>query len=530
MMRKYISIAILTIAISLQANAQSEAQLPLTHNAFEMGLIKAQWFGSANISGFGLDSIQQVSSVQLGYHSQEGKLHRVQEGGKMGAARFEANRFMSIGNYYLYGNFNFEQSRSQDKSWADVLDPYNSGPMIYGSNIKAPYDWQSFGLSVRLGSRKQARLMHGVSAKYQVGELTRQRDPRSLTDFIDYSIAPSISYQISDNTRLGANLTYRFKKESLESFKTIQDNPLISYYVLSGMDNYKVLLGQTSYNSFSRYFNNDYWGGDLQVQQNLGRNSKLMLSGGFTKMNQAVEGGSYREKPGNFDQNIFRGSADLIINSSKGFHHIALAGGYINSGSSENIQELSVTTNPETKEVSKEWITLYTYKDRFVSDDVNLKADYSYHRFKADNKNEYKWMMGAGVEYTSFDKKYRVPSSNIAASRLYTHIKGAYQVDMKNGKSLHFSLQMGYAPSLKTKVEGLQNNDYSKNVIEPDFEKYYKKDFVEALLNIRYEMPLSIKKSSMNLFIDLYAKNTTSVQAKKEHLSTSGLSIGILIP
>lgn len=527
-MNKYIYITILIFFISLDGKAQQEKDLPLTQNAYEMELIKMQWFRSSNISGFGLDTLRQTSIVSLGYHNRHGDLHRVQEAGKMNAVRFSAERFMPIGNYYLHGVFDFEQSRSHDKSWADVIDPYNSGPMIFGSSIKAPYDWQTFGLSVKLGSKKQSRFMHGIAIDYRVAEMSRQRDPRSLTEFADYSISPGISYSVGDNTRLGLNLSYRFKKESMSSIKTIQEDPMINYYIFKGIENYTVVTGKSSYTSFSRYFNNNYWGGDLQVQQTIGAKTKLLISGGFNRLNQAVEGGEVREKPGNFDQYIFRGSADLSINSGKGIHHITLEGNYTDSGSDENVQEYTVTTDSETNEVTRKWVTLHTYENRFISDDINLKAGYSYHRLKANNAREYRWMIGAGAQYTSFEKEYRLPNSSIGASRLHTHVKGAYEFDMKNNKKLHLSLKLGYAPSLDTKMENLQDNVFTQNVLNPDFEKYYKKDFIESQLDIRYEMPLHIKNNSINLFVKAYAGNIMTVQKERDNLSSLGISIGIM--
>lgn len=527
-MNKYIYTLLLIFAASPYGRAQQVSDLPVTNNAYETALVNQQWFRSTNISGFGTDSVLRLSVVELGYHSQKGYLHRVQEAGEANAARFAARKIMPIGKYYLYGNFDFEQSRSFNKSWSDAIDPYQTGAMLFGSAIKAPYDWQSFGFNVKLGSRKQSRFMHGVSVDYRVGELSRQKDPRSLTEFADYSLSPGVSYLLWERTRVGLNLLYRFRKESMGNIKSIQEDPMIPYYLFTGLENYRVVVGKSAYGSFSRYFKDNYWGGDIQVQQITGNRSKLLVSGGFIRMNQSIEGGSVRENPGNLNQHNFRAGADLVLNANKGIHFIRLEGNYTNSGLDENIQEYSSNNDTETGIETKKWTTLYTHKNRFVSKALNGSINYAYHSLYPDNTSEYRWMLGASAEYTSFDKEYRLPYSAIGAARLNSHIKGAYQVDMKNKRNIHFLVDLGYAPSMDTKMEDLKDNIYTKEVLNQDFEHFYKKDFVHAQLDIRYEHPLVIKKMPVNLYVKAYIKNSASLQTDRRQLTSFGISLGML--
>lgn len=527
-MKKYIYISLFLLA-GFMTKAQDTNNMPVNSNVYETTLVNMQWFRSSNISGFATDSIPKLSSVELGYHTQRGEFHRIQEAGDMNAARFAAKKITPIGKYFLYGNFDFEQSRGFDKSWADVIDPYNTSPMIFGSSIKAPYDWQSFGLNIKMGSRTQSRFMHGVTADYRVGELSRQRDPRTLTEFADYNITPGISYLIGKNTRLGLNFQYRFRKESMGSILTIQEDPMISYYVFSGLENFKVVTGKSSYASFERFFKNNYWGGDLQLQQVIASKSKLLISGGITKMNQAIEGDSQvKENPGNLNQYQAKAGIDLVVNTVKGIHSLKIEGLYSNSALDLNVQEYSSTSNPITGVSSKEWITLYTHKNMFISDDINGKVNYSYYRLKNGNSNEYRWMLGVGAEYTDFYKEYRIPYSTIGASRFYSNIKGAYQIDLKKNKNLHFMFDLGYAPSINTKTEDLKDNIYTQQVLNPDFENFYKKDFVHAQLDVRYELPWILKKTAMNLYVKAYVKDLTTIQSERKHLSSFGISIGIL--
>ena len=89
----------------------------------------------------------------------------------------------------------------------------------------------------------------GLQLNYQLGDLSRLRDPRSRSQLLDYRLTPAVSYTMGNHT-LGLSGYYDRRKEKMGPLVTVQSDATLTYYLLSGMENATGTIG--GYSSFNR--------------------------------------------------------------------------------------------------------------------------------------------------------------------------------------------------------------------------------------------------------------------------------------
>ena len=224
------------------------------------------WRLTGNAAGLSLDPETCDSSANRGVayfdlSHRSGDYHRVQEGGQMNQLRFYTERYQKVGKYlYGYGSFDFDMGRTKDRAWSDVLRTYNSNPYISGSSVPAKYDHQNFTLEAKLATVPLGNFTYGASLLYKVGDLSRLRDPRSRINLAEYRLAPSVTYSMGQHT-LGLALHYDRRKEKLPNMTTVQTNPNLAYYTMTGLENATGTIG--GYNGYMREYVNHEFGAEL---------------------------------------------------------------------------------------------------------------------------------------------------------------------------------------------------------------------------------------------------------------------------
>ena len=170
-----------------------------------------------------------------GSHESRG-FHRVQEGNQDNSLRFFTERYQHLGRYlYGYGKFDFDMGRTKNRRWSDVRRTYNSDPFISGSEVAGSYDRQDISLTAAVGTTAFGPWRFGLRLDYQLGDLSRLRDPRSRSEMLDYRLAPSFTYSIGRST-LGLEGHYRRYKEKIPDITTVQTDPNMKYYTMTGME------------------------------------------------------------------------------------------------------------------------------------------------------------------------------------------------------------------------------------------------------------------------------------------------------
>jgi len=218
-----------------------------------------QWENTTNAAGMNYGSVDKGSYTTLGIYNGAGDYHRVQEGSEKRGLLFETERYDKLNDkIFVKGTFSFNMDKEFDKGWSDVYNPYNNNPFIYGSSVRGTYETQKFDLGLRAYTKYKSRFNYGLSIDYKVADIARQRDPRSRSYHLDYSVKPAVVFEIGKKHTAGLNLSYRFGKEKMPGLTTIQTDPNLKYYTFTGLEHAEGKIG--GYKGFSRQFLSDYYG------------------------------------------------------------------------------------------------------------------------------------------------------------------------------------------------------------------------------------------------------------------------------
>ena len=219
------------------------------------------WRQTQNAAGLSLDSTANRGYAEFNFQHAEGDYRRVQEGDQSNQLQFITERYQAIGDYLVgYGRFQFDMDRTKHRSWCDVMRPYLSDPFFPGSSISGKYDTQQFDFSAALGTVSFSGFRFGARLDYQAGDLSRLRDPRSRSQLLQYRITPAITYT-ADRHTIGLNGHYDRRKEKIPNITTVQQDPNLVYYQMTGMEQASGITG--GYTGFNREWVNHQLGAEL---------------------------------------------------------------------------------------------------------------------------------------------------------------------------------------------------------------------------------------------------------------------------
>lgn len=528
--------SILTIfaySVALNLNAQSATQ----YEEHELTSILNPWLQTNNAAGLGLSTVKFHGVSELGYNSANGDLHRAQEGNDQSGLGFYSERYDKLAkNWKSWGSFNFIMDREKNRAWSDVIQTYNNNPYIFGSSVPGNYDRQLFDFHVKISSKSFGRFTYGVGIDYQVGDLSRLRDPRTRVYLADYAALPAITYRINDKNFLGLNGCARYQKEKMPNITTVQDDPNLRYYSFFGMENATAVIG--GYTGFQRQFVSSFYGADLQYSF-ISANTQFLISGGaFTQNQQILE--NIKQSPGTFNSLTYK--ASIIFNTKiNGLLLNFSAIGNVKQGAAdENLQELKSVNDSTTGINSQTWVTLFTYKNQYINNSYNGKLNIDIRELNKSN-TDFAWLGGFEVGAEGFTNQYNLPYSAMQVNRIHAGIYGHYRLLKVKEQRLTLKANLNYETSFKNTLElreGVTETpaigastftqgtyDVATNILIPDF-GFYSSNILKFKLETKYSLPLNFKKVKMIGYTRVYYG-----QANSTTLGTwtnTGISIGIV--
>ncbi len=532
-MYKYHYIIIFTLLVSFVVNAQN----PVQHEEHELSLMLNPWLKSANAAGLGQSEVKAHAITELGYFWGNGNYHRAQEGDGRNGLNFYSERFDRLSDkIVVWGSFQFIMDREKNRAWSDVFTTYNNNPYIFGSSVKGNYDRQLFDFKAKLSTENREGFNFGLGIDYKVGDLSRLRDPRTRIFLADYAAIPSLTYNLNENNVIGLNVSARFVKEKMPNITTVQDDPNLRYYTFVGMEYADAVIG--GYKAFQRQFVSNIWGGDLQYAFNK-RNSKLVFSLGSTLQQQDILE-DIKQTPGSYKAVNYNGSAIMSIQKKSVLWNASLTANLKQGAANENLQELISVNDPVTGVNSKTWVTLYTYKNRYMNNvyDVNLKLELC---DVNESMNDSKWKAGFEAGVNGFKNSYYLPYSEFSANKANVSVFGDYRVFNKGNFRITLNANVGYEfgfdnslllsegamvePEIGATTFKRGTYDVAKNILMPDF-YYFGLDVLNCNLGTRISFPLKIKKT----VIIGYIKGYYNPKFASDNLSwtNTGISFGIL--
>ena len=131
-------LALLVLLGTSDSSAQNEAQ-------YRYADATQLWRLTDNAAALSLDSGYNRGVAYFDLQHREGDYRRTQEGGQKNQLEFATERYQRINQLLVgYGSFRFDMDRTKDRSWCDVMRPYNADPFFSGSSINGKYDTQQF--------------------------------------------------------------------------------------------------------------------------------------------------------------------------------------------------------------------------------------------------------------------------------------------------------------------------------------------------------------------------------------------------
>ncbi|MGL5273576.1 MAG: DUF6850 family outer membrane beta-barrel protein [Phocaeicola sp.] len=535
MLQRSITLALLLSAFAGGSIAQIK-EVPLTIQEREVQNTRLTWGNTVNAAGLALEEYMQNGQTEFSGYLSGGNLHRAQEGDAINGITFKTDRFDKISDRFIvWGSFQFDMNRENNRAWSDVINTYNSSPYIFGSAIPASYDSQSFDFKAKLAHHTTDKLKLGVGINYLVGDVSRLRDPRTRTYLADYGILPSATYQVNNNHTLGLVFSYRYRKDKMPNVKTVQEEPNFLYYPMIGMENGEEPRLSTSgesgngilrgFNGFRRQYVSDFIGGSLQYA--LQTNSLKWI----TTLNLEVEKqevlGDTKRSPGDYSSTYIKANTLLLIDQNR-LQHTIYANAELGSGSAnEFIQSLNETRDPVTGITSKEWVTNFTYQNQYEVTTTEFGAGYKLMESDASKKG-YKWYVGANANLSAFTNQYNSPISYLKVANVQGSLSGGVRLLKKKRHTLTVEAEAGYKASLQSDLL-LNNteNHLAQNIWIPDAE-YYKVNQIVCKADVKYSFPIYTEKVRLSGYLRIFTNNRLTNSDRFGNWLSNGIAFGII--
>ena len=500
------------------------------------------WRLTDNAAGLGIDTTRNRGYAEIGYYHHSGDYTRVQEGTRSNQLRFETERYQKIGKYiYGYGRFDFDYGRVNNRTWCDVRRPYNSNPYFSGSAIMGKYDFQDFNFTAALGSAAIGKWHFGMRLDYNVGDLSRLRDPRPRSQLLEYKIIPAVTYTFGKNT-FGLSGNYHRRKEKIDGVRTIQSDATIMYYNMTGLEH---AVGTVSgYSGYQREWVDHRFGAELTYSYKSDRYN--MIAAATIERGSENILGQYEKEEGKYVDYNYGFSIRNRIKAENLLHEIDFSLGYEQSYADEYTQKFKAENNDEVKtktysyehrlpdgtiEIRDSTITqTYPVSSQYYETMLVMKKRFQVKIFKTDFHYRLNFTDGervnryVGARFTSCDtkNKYILPESSL-------HYDG-YNVLLEGGTSLlkqRLWLDGGFTMHFNGTATLALNDpttDYAVGVLIPDM-KYYRSNYVKGSLSVTYQFPITFKKKQTMWYVR--ANGDWLRTNSNLHASSFGVTLGM---
>lgn len=487
---------ILTILIHYSSYAQV---VPVHKELYDCNKLNQSWVKTQNAAGLTRDTLIEQGIAYFQLEKSDGSYYLVQDGDSYNKLLFVSESFKKIGKYlYGYGKVSFDMGRMFNRSWSDVYRSHNSNPYFSGSSIKGKYDTQNFNLSASLASIDINGFTYGMKLDYNVGDLSRLKDPRSRANLADYRIVPSFTYSFGKHV-LGLDAGYHRRKEKIPSITTVQTDPNMKYYILTGMEYVNGVVG--GYSGFKRQFVHHEFEGGLSYSYN--NNLWNSVNSLIMKKGHEDVTGDMKYMPGKYHTSVIGFSSFNRFTAGKLLHTLDFNISMEDSYADEYVQEKITEKDPVTGIESSYWNTLIIYKKRYKVNVSDLSLDYNIHWLDNQRKERLAFV-GVNLDYKNVNNEFTLPYSSLKYSYLDAALNGGGTIWKKGLSSLNVEANVGYIVSLDASIKLTDNStDYAQQVLLPDMQ-FYSASVMHGDLSVQYSFPIKLKDTRSQLFVKMF--------------------------
>ena len=485
------------------------------------------WHNTSNAAGLSLDDSPNRGFASIGLNHRGGDYHRVQEGGAMNNMQFFTERYQRLGRYlYSYGKVDFNLGRTKDRAFADQYRPYNSNPYQSGSDIAGNYDHQDFDMVASVGTTDFSGWRFGLQLNYQLGDLSRLRDPRSRSQLLDYRLTPSVSYTMGGHT-LGLSGYYDRRKEKMGPLVTVQSDATLTYYLFSGMEYATGTIG--GYSSFNREWVNHQVGAALDYGYQ--SDSFHTLNSFGISRGEEYAYGTYKYEPGRYFTYLYNLQSQNRLLTGSVLHQVDVRMDWQQGYADEYRQQLIIKNDPQIGTTSYTYEKQLEFRKRYQVRTfdcafryrANFLNDAPSHLFQQSTAS-LKGYTGLSIDTHKAGNRHLLPLSSSDYSRI--------NFQLENGISLfkqHLTADMTLGYSVSTRADLQLADDSSvlaQRVLLKDL-PYYDANLLHGRLQVMYQFPLTIKKSRAMWFVKAFGDFTSANSAGHPNLYNVGFSVGL---
>lgn len=485
------------------------------------------WHNTNNAAGLSLDDSSNRGFASIGFNHRGGDYHRVQEGGAMNNMQFFTERYQRLGRYlYSYGKVDFNLGRTKDRSFADQYRSYNSNPYQSGSAIAGSYDHQDFDMVASVGTTDFSGWRFGLQLNYQLGDLSRLRDPRSRSHLLDYRLTPSVSYTMGGHT-LGLSGYYDRRKEKMGSLVTVQSDATLTYYLFSGMEYATGTIG--GYSSFNREWVNHQVGAAMDYGYR--SDSFHTLNSFGISRGEEYAYGTYKYEPGRYFTYLYNVQSQNRLLTGSVLHQVDVRMDWQQGYADEYRQQLIIKNDPQIGTTSYTYEKQLEFRKRY-----QVRTFDCAFRYRANFLNDapsrllqqatasLKGYTGFSIDTHKASNRHLLPLSSSDYSRINFQLENGISLFKQH---LTADLTLGYSVSTRADLQLADDSSIlAQRVLLKDL-PYYDANLLHGRLQVMYQFPLTIKKSRAMWFVKAFGDFTSANSAGHPNLYNVGFSVGL---
>ena len=480
-----------------------------------------------NAAGLSLDDSPNRGFASIGFNHRGGDYHRVQEGGAMNNMQFFTERYQRLGRYlYSYGKVDFNLGRTKDRAFADQYRPYNSNPYQSGSDIAGSYDHQDFDMVASVGTTDFSGWRFGLQLNYQLGDLSRLRDPRSRSQLLDYRLTPSVSYTMGGHT-LGLSGYYDRRKEKMGPLVTVQSDATLTYYLFSGMEYATGTIG--GYSSFNREWVNHQVGAAMDYGYR-SYSFHTLNSFGISRGEEYAYG-TYKYEPGRYFTYLYNVQSQNRLLTGSVLHQVDVRMDWQQGYADEYRQQLIIKNDPQIGTTSYTYEKQLEFRKRYQVRTFDCAFSYRANflndapsRLLQQATASLKGYTGFSIDTHKASNRHLLPLSSSDFSRINFQLENGISLFKQH---LTADLTLGYSVSTRADLQLADDSSVlAQRVLLKDL-PYYDANLLHGRLQVMYQFPLTIKKSRAMWFVKAFGDFTSANSAGHPNLYNVGFSVGL---
>lgn len=485
------------------------------------------WHNTSNAAGLSLDDSPNRGFASIGFNHRGGDYHRVQEGGAMNNMQFFTERYQRLGRYlYSYGKVDFNLGRTKDRAFADQYRPYNSNPYQSGSDIAGSYDHQDFDMVASVGTTDFSGWRFGLQLNYQLGDLSRLRDPRSRSQLLDYRLTPSVSYTMGGHT-LALSGYYDRRKEKMGPLVTVQSDATLTYYLFSGMEYATGTIG--GYSSFNREWVNHQVGAAMDYGYR--SDSFHTLNSFGISRGEEYAYGTYKYEPGRYFTYLYNVQSQNRLLTGSVLHQVDVRMDWQQGYADEYRQQLIIKNDPQIGTTSYTYEKQLEFRKRYQVRTFDCAFRYRANflndapsRLLQQSTASLKGYTGFSIDTHKASNRHLLPLSSSDYSRINFQLENGISLFKQH---LTADLTLGYSVSTRADLQLADDSSVlAQRVLLKDL-PYYDANLLHGRLQVMYQFPLTIKKSRAMWFVKAFGDFTSANSAGHPNLYNVGFSVGL---